>query len=301
MKKAKLVMCGLLVMCLFAGVANAGQKRVFLVTMDQMDQHWNNVDAGAKKTAAENPNIIYTWMAPDAKDDNKQIEIINNTVAAGADALLLAANGPNAVTSALREAQGAGVKIFYVDSPADFPAVATFSTNNEAAGHTAGVEMVKALQAKGVKSGMIGIVNINAATTSTVQREAGFRKALEGKGYELLATQYGEGDVMKSKDIAANFIVQGCVGIFGCNEGATTGTGNAIQEDGNRIIGVGFDNSDAIRNLIRGGSLVCAMVQNPDVMGSMGMKAAIDELLGGGYKGPKSVDTGVTVMTKDKL
>ncbi|MCC8179708.1 MAG: substrate-binding domain-containing protein [Planctomycetes bacterium] len=301
MKKAKLVLCGLLVMCLFAGVASAGQVRVFLITMDQMDQHWNNVDAGAKKALLDYPDIIYSWMAPDAKDDNKQIEIINNTVAAGADAIMIAANGPNAVTSALREAQSAGVKIIYVDSPADFPAVATFSTDNKQAGFTAGTEMVKALQAKGVTSGTIGIVNVNAATASTAAREAGFREALEGKGYEILATQYGEGDVLRSKDIAANFIIQGCVGIFGCHEGSPTGTGNAIQEDGNKIVGVGFDNSDSIRNLIRGGSLVCAMVQNPDVMGSMGLKAAAAELLEGGYKGAKVVDTGVTVMTKDKL
>ncbi|MCC8115650.1 MAG: substrate-binding domain-containing protein, partial [Planctomycetes bacterium] len=105
-------------------------------------------------------------------------------------------------------------------------------------------------------------------------------------------TQYGEGDVAKSKDIAANYIIQGVVGIFGANEGSTTGTGNAIQEDGNRIIGVGFDNSDSIRNLIRDGALLCAMVQNPDVMGYMGMKAA-KEALTSGYSGLDVVDTGV--------
>ncbi|MDR1613449.1 MAG: substrate-binding domain-containing protein [Planctomycetota bacterium] len=296
----KLLLSTIVAVALFAGVATAGQFRVFLVTMDQMDQHWNNVDAGCKKAAAEVGNANYTWMAPDAKDDNKQIEIINNTVAAGADVLLLAANGPDAVTSALREADAAGVKIIYVDSPANYPAIATFSTNNKAAGHTAGLEMLKTLKAAGHSSGKVGIVNINAATQSTVDREAGFREAFEGAPFELLATQYGEGDVARSKDIAANYIVQGCIGIFGANEGATTGVGTAILEDGNQVIGVGFDNSDSIRGLIRGGSLICAMVQNPDVMGYMGLKAAA-EAMAGGYKGAKVVDTGVTVMTKDKL
>ncbi len=281
--------------------ASAGEKyRVFLVTMDQMDQHWANVDVGCKKAVAELGDINDPWMAPDIKDDAKQIEVINNAVAAGAQALLLAANGPDAVTMALREAQDAGVKSIYVDSPAAFPGVATFSTDNKAAGKTAGQEMIKALKAAGKTSGKIGIVNVNAATASTVAREAGFRDAFTGAGYEILATQYGEGDVAKSKDIAANYIVQGCVGIFGCNEGSTTGTGNAIQEDGNKIIGVGFDNSDSIRNLIKGGSLLCAMVQNPQVMGYKGMQAA-QQALTTGYKGPKEVDTGVTVMTKDKI
>lgn len=300
MRKTIVALALALVLAAFAGQAMAGTYRIFLITMDQMDQHWANVDAGCKKTVAELGDVNYTWMAPDIKDDAKQIEVINNAVAAGAQAILLAANGPDAVTMALREAEDAGVKILYVDSPADFPAVATFSTDNKAAGKTAGMEMIKALKAAGKTSGKIGVVNVNAATASTVAREAGFRDAFQGSGYEILATQYGEGDVAKSKDIAANYIIQGCVGIFGANEGSTTGAGNAIQEDGNKIIGVGFDNSDSIRGLIRGGSLLCSMVQNPSVMGAMGIKAA-RESLAGGYNGPKAVDTGVTVMTKDKL
>jgi ABC-type sugar transport system, periplasmic component len=286
---------------LSVGTVSAGERfKVFLITMDQIDQHWNNVNVGAKRAADELGNIDYVWSAPDMKDDAKQIECINNSIAQGADLILLAVNGPNAVTSALREAQEAGVKIIYVDSPADFPSIATFSTDNKAAGYTAGEEMLKALEAKGVKSGTIGIVTPNAATHSNTLREAGFREALAGSPYEILASQYSEGDAARSKDFAANFIVQGCIGIYGTNEGCTTGVGNAIYEEDNQIVGVGFDNSDSIRNLIRGGSLVCAMVQNPDRMGYLGMKAAADALTSG-YKGDKVVDTGVTVMTKDKL
>ena len=296
-----LVLAGVMALALSAGAAKAGEKyKVFLITMDQMDQHWRNMDSGCKKAAAELSNVDYVWLAPDVKNDAKQIECINNAVAAGAKALLLAANGPDAVTDTLKEAEADGVKIFYVDSAAAFPGVATFATDNKAAGKTAGGEMIKALKAAGKNNGKIGVVNVNAATASTVAREAGFREAFAGSPYEILATQYGDGDVSKSKDIAANYITQGCVGIFGANEGSTTGTGNAIQEDGNKIIGVGFDNSDSIRNLIKGGSLLCAMVQNPDVMGAMGIKAAVEEL-SGGYKGPKVVDTGVTVMNKDKI
>ena len=83
----------------------ADEKSIFLITMDQMDQHWVNVDAGCKKAVQELGNVKYTWLAPDVKDDAKQIECINNAVAGGADAILLAANGPSAVTAALEEAQ----------------------------------------------------------------------------------------------------------------------------------------------------------------------------------------------------
>ena len=92
---------------------------------------------------------------------------------------------------------------------------------------------------------------------------------------------------------------EGGVGIFGCNEGSTTGAGNAIKASGNTdIIGVGFDKSDAILNLIDDGYLLCTMAQNPDVMGSEGVKAAV-RAIGGEDLGGEVTDTGVSVITKD--
>ena len=114
-----------------------------------------------------------------------------------------------------------------------------------------------------------------------------------------METQYGEGDAAKSQSIAENYITQGVVGIFGCNEGSTTGAGNAIKASGNTdIIGVGFDKSDAILNLIDDGYLLCTMAQNPDVMGSEGVKAAV-RAIGGEDLGGEVTDTGVSVLTKD--
>ena len=167
-------------------------------------------------------------MAPDVKDDAKQIECINNAVAGGYDALMVAANSEDAVSGALQEAIDAGMKLVYVDSPANVEAEATFSTDNKAAGKTAGEEMIKALEDKGVKDGSIGIVNINNSTNTAIQREAGFREAFEGTDYELLETQFCEGDAAKAQTIAENYITEGVVGIYGTNEGASTGVGLSL-------------------------------------------------------------------------
>ena len=280
-----------------ADITVSQEWKIALITMDSIDQHWVTLNDGAQKTAAE-LGVTVTFMSPNTKDDAQQIECVNNAVAGGYQAIIVAANGPDAISSALKEAASSGVKIVYVDSPANVDAEATFSTDNEAAGKTAGEEMIKALEAAGVTSGKIGIVNVNAATDSTVKRENGFRSAFEGKGYELMETQYGEGDAAKSQTIAENYITQGVVGIFGCNEGSTTGTGNAIKASGNSgIIGVGFDKSDAIMNLINDGYLLCTMAQNPDVMGEEGVKAAVQALEGASLGG-KVQDTGVSVLTK---
>lgn len=269
--------------------------KVVLITIDSMDQHWVNMDKGCKAAAKELGNVEYSWLAPDVKDDAKQIESINNAVAGGADAILLAANGPDAVTAALKEADEAGVKIVQVDSFANYKSVQQLGTDNVNAGQQAGEQVLAKLEEKGVTSGKIGVVSVNAATTSTVNREEGFRKAFEGKDFEILKTQYGEGDAAKSKDLAANFITDGVVALFGANEGSTVGVGNAVKEDGNKIVAAGMDKSDSVLQLIKDESLICTMAQNPDVMGSEGIKSAIKALKGETVT-PDYVDTGVSVL-----
>ena len=280
-----------------AAQQSGDETLIALITMDSLDQHWVTLNEGAQKAAGE-LGVTVKFMAPNTKDDAQQIECVNNAVSAGAKAIIVAANGPDAISSALKEASDAGIKLIYVDSPANVPAEATFSTDNKAAGKTAGEEMKKALEAAGVTSGSIGIINVNAATASCVAREEGFRSAFDGTDFELLETQYGEGDAAKSQSIAENYITQGVVGIFGCNEGSTTGAGNAIKASGNSsVVGVGFDKSDAIMGLIDDGYLLCTMAQNPDVMGYEGVKAAVAAINGEDLGGAVT-DTGVSVLTK---
>ena len=311
-KLLSIIVSLLLILGMFSGCGtketsgdNASEEtakaKIYLITMDQMDQHWQNVNKGAEEVAAANSDTIeYKWSAPDKKDDAQQIDKVNNAVSDGAKVILLAANGPDAISSALKEAAAKGVKIIYVDSPANFPAEATFATDNKAAGKTAGEQMLAELNAKGVTKGDIGIINVKPDTTSCVLREEGFRSAFEGTEFNILTTQFCEGDAAKSQDAAANFISQGCVGVFGTNEGGTVGVGNAIKSSGKAVVGVGFDKSDTILGLIKDGALLCTMAQNPDQMGKQGMEAALKVLKGEAIDN-KNVDTGVSVITKSDV
>ena len=301
------LICASMIGCLAAtpvladeSVKADGDYKIAVITMDSVDQHWVSLKEGAEEEAKAD-DVTVDFMAPDVKDDAKQIECINNAVAGGYDALMVAANSEDAVSGALQEAIDAGMKLVYVDSPANVEAEATFSTDNKAAGKTAGEEMIKALEDKGVKDGSIGIVNINNSTNTAIQREAGFREAFEGTDYELLETQFCEGDAAKAQTIAENYITEGVVGIYGTNEGASTGVGNAIKASGSdEIIGVGFDKSDTLKGLIEDGYLVCTMAQNPDQMGKLGVQACI-KALNGEDLGGEVTDTGVSVLTKESL
>ena len=91
--------------------------------------------------------MTVTFMSPNTKDDAQQIECVNNAVAGGYQAIIVAANAPTPSPPRSTRPSRRGVKIVYVDSPANVEAEATFSTDNQAAGKTAGEEMIKALTA----------------------------------------------------------------------------------------------------------------------------------------------------------
>ena len=316
LKKAlSLGLVGAMTLGIMAGCSNGGDKseaastaaggskeayKVYLITMDQMDQHWVSVDEGAKAMAAAlGSEIDYQWDAPDTKDNAKQIEKVNNAVANGADLILLAANDPTAISDAIKNAKDKGVKIIYVDSGANEEAITTLSTDNYNAGYTAGKTMLESIKKT---SGSIGIIGVNTATNSTMSREDGFRKAIEDDGrFTLLTTEYKDGDAAASQEAAQSFITakNDLVGLYGTNEGSTTGVGNAIKASGKEIIGVGFDKSDSITGLLEDGSLVATMAQNPYTMGYLGMAqayAALKDL----QTGPSVIDTGVSVLKAEK-
>lgn len=302
-KKVLAVLCSMAVAAgCFTGATSVFAKgeKIALITIDSIDQHWVTLNEGAQEEAKKE-EVTVDYMAPNTKDDAQQIECVNNAIAGGYQAIIVAANGPDAISGSLKEAEAAGIKIVYVDSPANVEAEATFSTDNKAGGEKAGEELKKALEDKGVTSGSIGIINTNAASQSTLDREAGFRSVFEDTDFEVLETQYSEGDAAKSQSIAENYITQGVVGIFGTNEGCTVGTGNAIKASGSdSVLGVGFDKSDTILNLVKDGYLVCTMAQNPDVMGAEGVKAAV-KAINGEDLGGEVTDTGVSVIKAEDV
>ena len=285
-------------------VQGSKDYNVTLITMDQMDVHWVNVNAGVKDAISdlekEGYTINYNWYAPDTKDNAKQIEQIDMAVSNRSDVIMIAVNDPNACNQALKEANQDGARIIYIDSPATFEGEATFATNNYAAGEQAGQEMLKILTEAGITEGTIGLVSAQAGVQSCVDRVDGFCKALEGSGFTPSEVQYSEGDTAKAQELATNLINNGAVALYGANEAATIGCGNAARDAKDKVYCVGFDNSSANRALVRKGAVQAFLAQNPHDMGDQAVRAAV-KLLDGGELGGEVTDTGVSIVTEENV
>ena len=274
---------------------------IYLITMDLADNHWKSIDEGCQAASAELGNITYKWIAPDVHDDALQSACIDEAVADGANAILLAANSAEGVNGSLQKAADAGCKLVYVDSAATFDAVATFATDNMAAGECAGDAMKQVLQDKGITSGTIGIMGITKDTVSCVAREEGFRKAFEGTDYTLADTVFMQDQVDNVRNAVRDGIADNYIAFFGTNEGTTEAIGDTVKEKGAQSAVVGFDTSDSVLSLVSEGIVFATMQQNPYTMGYEGLKAAVEALEGSNTQTNVKTDTGVTVITKESI
>lgn len=121
------------------------------------------------------------------------------------------------------------------------------------------------------------------------------RSVLETSAFKILDTKYVENDILLASEIASSFIEEfpDLVGLMATNSETTAGIGNAIKKANTSIIGVGFDSSKEINELMRQGYLKATILQNPYTMGYLGMAECIAALKGFDT-GPKFLDTGIT-------
>lgn len=295
MKKLAVLLCLCLFLFSLIGCASDDSYRVYLITMDNLDEFWVNVDAGCRKAVMEENQIGYTWISPLEKSIDGQISCIQQAINNEADAIILAASDETALNEVLQQAAAHNIALVYVDSAADFPAVQHVGTDNYDAGRKAGREMQQALEDQGITDGFIGVISTSAHTDSTGKRDAGFRDSFADTDFTILDTRYCEGVPAVAETLAQDLLSVGCVGIFSTNEGCTLGLGRAINGEHPSALAIGFDRSAEIEAEILDGSLHCVLVQSPDVMGYSGMKAALAALKGKS-PGSKTVDTGVRIL-----
>jgi ribose transport system substrate-binding protein len=136
-------------LALSLGTAQAKELKSIGVSLGSMGNPFfvalaNGATAQAK---AINPNVKVTAVGFEY-DLNKQVEQINNFIAAGVDMILLNPGDPKAITPAIKRAQAAGIIVMAVDTAAE-GADATVTTNNVQAGEIACQYIVDKLGGKG--------------------------------------------------------------------------------------------------------------------------------------------------------
>jgi ribose transport system substrate-binding protein len=259
---------------------------------------------GAQDKARELGGVTVTFSAPQVGkvDPAEQLRLIEDAITRRVDAIMLAPLHADALVPGIQKVKEAGIRLILVDSGANTEEYdAFFFTDNAAAARLAADEMAKVINGQG----KVAIINAQAGAGTTMIREEEFKAQIASRypGITIVGTQYSDGDAQRALNIATDFMTANpdLAGIYACNEGASVGTGNAIDQSNKAGIVrfVGFDFSDNLKSMIERGICDATMVQNPYQMGYLGVQAAVDLVQGRSVT--RLVDTGVTVATKDNL
>lgn len=279
-------------------------KKMVLITMDSLDEHWLSVKSGAEKKAEEIGGINIVFRAPTGKvDPNEQTRMVEDAITEQADAILLAPSDSSALAPVVDRAIDANIPVVIIDSDVDTDGYLTFlATDNYAAAQEAADTMANLVDSKG----KVAIIMAQPGSGTAISRTKGFEDRIAEKypNMSIVTVQYSNGDKALALNQATDIMTANpdLVGFYGGNEGSTVGIARAIQETGNKdkIKVVGFDKSSDIIEGIENGYIQASMVQNPEVMGSESVEIA-NKFISTGETGETKIDTGVTVVTKENL
>ncbi|MGE8020052.1 ribose ABC transporter substrate-binding protein RbsB [Peribacillus frigoritolerans] len=221
----------------------------------------------------------------DAQDDTaKQISGIEDLILQKVDVLLVNPTDSAAISSAVKDANDAGIPVITIDRSSDEGDIETFiASDNVAGGEMAAEYLVKEL---GEKAKVVELEGVSGAS-ATRERGKGFHNIAD-KQLEVLTSQTAEFDRTKGLNVMEN-ILQGnkdIQAVFAHNDEMALGAIEAIKAAGKDIIVVGFDGNDDALKAVESGELKATIAQQPALIGEEAVNAA-EKIL----KGDKVDDT----------
>ncbi|MFJ5750398.1 ribose ABC transporter substrate-binding protein RbsB [Peribacillus frigoritolerans] len=221
----------------------------------------------------------------DAQDDTaKQISGIEDLILQKVDVLLVNPTDSAAISSAVKDANDAGIPVITIDRSSDEGDIETFiASDNVAGGEMAAEYLVKEL---GEKAKVVELEGVSGAS-ATRERGKGFHNIAD-KQLEVLTSQTAEFDRTKGLNVMEN-ILQGnkdIQAVFAHNDEMALGAIEAIKAADKDIIVVGFDGNDDALKAVESGELKATIAQQPALIGEEAVNAA-EKIL----KGDKVDDT----------
>lgn len=281
---------------------------IAVVVKAKESAYWDVVHAGANKAkadlAAQGVTVNLLWDGPATEDQvAKQQQLVGSYVQKKVNALVLAPANAQALVPAVDQAKAAGIPTVIIDSllGSETP-VSSVATNNYKAGQLAGRRLGEAIGGKG----KVALFRYMKGHGSTQPREAGFLDAIKKfPGIQVVSADIHSGGTNAEAQKNAAALLEKCgadlQGVFASNLIATDGMLSALRAANlaGKVAFVGFDVTDAYVEALRKGDLVGLTVQQPFMMGYLGVKTAVAAAQGKEVE--KEVDTDVKMVTKENL
>ncbi len=236
----------------------------------------------------------------------RQVALVEQMIARGVDAIVIAPADSKALVPVLKRAREAGIVVVNIDNRLDrgvlVEAGATIpfvGPDNREGARLVGEELAKQLK----RGDRVAILEGVPTAYNAQQRRAGFEEAMQAAGAAVVAVQSASWEMEKANRITASLLTAhpDLAAILASNDSMALGAAAAVRaaaKEGQVRI-VGFDNISAVQALIREGRVLATADQHGGQLAVYGIEAALSILRG--EAAPEDRKTPVDLITKAQL
>jgi ribose transport system substrate-binding protein len=232
----------------------------------------------------------------------EQVNLVEQMVARGVQAIVIAPADSKALVPALRRAREAGVLVINIDNRLDAGAlrdaglqVPFVGPDNRAGARAVGEQVATRLPA----GSAVAIIEGITTAFNGQQRRLGFEDAMRAAGMRVVGVQSASWEMDKANAIAAALLAEhtDLKAILCANDSMALGAAAAVQTAGRtgQVLVAGFDNISAARAMLASGAIAATADQHGDQLAVYGIEAALAILAGGAT--PEDRGTPVDVVT----
>jgi ribose transport system substrate-binding protein len=258
-----------------AAGAAAAKIRVGYSTPALTNQFWNRVSAGVQEEGKKNG--VEVLVADAQGDSGKQLSDVEDLVQKQVSVLLISPWDTDTAASCIKKANRAGIPVVIVDigtSGGDYAAFIV--SDNKEGGRMAGRFVAEKLGG----GGKVAHIQCQLGARNAQLRGEGFEEIMKEKGIQIVAKQPADSRRDLGMSVMENILQTNpdLSAVFAQNDEMALGAARAIETNGKKgkIIVVGFDGNDDALAAIRGGGMAASVGQQPEEMGRIAMRTALD-------------------------
>lgn len=285
------------------------KPKVALVMKSLANEFFSTMAEGAKKHQAENATK-YELVVNGIKDERdlaRQSALVDEMVAAGAKAIVIAPADSKALIPALRRAKKAGVVIVNIDNKLDEDVLKQEKVSIPFVGpnNLTGAKAVGQFLASKLRAGdQVGVLEGIRTSFNATQRRLGFEQAMKEAKIEIVDSQSAQWEVNQANTIAASMLNEhpNLKAILAANDSMALGAMAAIKAANKteQVQVVGFDNISAVQQAIREGKILATADQHGDQLAVFGIEVAM-QLLQNPNGDVSDRETPVDLITANEL
>jgi ribose transport system substrate-binding protein len=260
------------------------KPRIALIMKSLANEFFATMADGARRYQREHSGTFELIVngIKDERDLSRQVALVDEMIAQGVSAIVIAPADSKALVSACKRARDVGIMIVNIDNKLDDQVMADQSIKIPFVGpdNRAGARKVGDFLAKRLKPGDEVVVLEGIRTAFNGQeRRLGFEDAMKSVGVKIADSQTAQWEMDQANRIASAMLGERprAKAILCCNDSMALGALAAVKSAGRmgEVLIVGFDNIAAIQSAIKDGSVLATADQHADQLAVHGIELAV--------------------------